>query len=247
MLSKLFGNNGKDLGAFFKASLSMFGETLVMEPSMSRFWFSFINHVLVISSIGLFIYGIYTGLATGIVLFWVIILLPYSFFYHIRKRSLQVWLTYSFITRGQCNTVEAEMKVASQKWSIRGLALIELLFASRSRSNNNDRPAGVIEGIGRMLFSIVETLFDVSEDYLLPAVVIEQSSLKDLAPKLKQLKSNVPAVLAGAFVFDLFGSAISSLASLIYLFILMVGVGIGFVIVSFVPTSLQTGRLSRQA
>ena len=73
-------------------------------------------------------------------------------------------------------------------------------------------------------------VWDLLNNYMIPAVVIEKKSLRDTVPKLKALRSNVPATLMGVFGIDFVGSVALGFILPFYIFsLILVGSSIAAV------------------
>jgi hypothetical protein len=182
-------------------------------------------------------YKLHQGIGIFLMFFIAFIVGPYSYLFHIKMRATLSWLSYACITKKNTSRSEAESKISEIAWSLRFLAFIEFMIANRNQPDRANQGMG--EYIKQMIIGLVITVIDVAENYLLPTMVIEQVSVKDAVPKLTEMKSNIPATLAGAFGFDLIGDAISSFSILIYLGVFVGGLGISFLLGSIVPVSLR--------
>jgi hypothetical protein len=240
MLSKFFGNSGKDLGKLFKSSMDLFADRGVLEPAMKSFGLSIFNHTLFIVATLMVMYDQQTFWAFSIFALQVIVLFPYSFFYSTRMKACQAWMVYAAITNKTSTFEEAHEITQKQKWTLRLFAFIELIFSMKSSKNESKENKGIIAFIASVVFSAFETIFDVAEDYLLPATVIEQKPIQETIGKLEQLKLNIPASLSGAFGFDIFGQAISSFTYFVHILILAAGAVVGFALTPIVPEHLLT-------
>ena len=62
-----------------------------------------------------------------------------------------------------------------------------------------------------MFLGFLEEVWDLVSNFMIPSVIIEEKSIKEIVPDLKKLKNNVPATLTGVFGIDFAGSAVKSL------------------------------------
>jgi hypothetical protein len=233
MLNFLFGNKGKDLMALLSSSLKLFGERAVRVPSFRRFWLATFNRLYALCVVLSIVYGWHRGLGILMIFVGIFILFPVAIFYNVRMKACQARTVYTAITRGSPSFREAKEATAKVKWSVRLFALVELFIAT-------EKDWGDLGWFARMLLSALETAFDVAEDFLLPAVVIEEKGVFKVAAHLVDLKKNVPAALTGAFGLDLFGGAISQLTWFLHLALFVVSVVIGLALGPFVPAAIAT-------
>lgn len=238
MLSYLLGNKGKDLENLFLTSFNLTKNGDLKTPYIRRLIFSAFLHTLSFLSVMMIFYRWNFGLGFGMIFFIAIVLMPYSFLYHIKMRALISYLSYACITNKKTTLDIANAKISEVAWSLRFLSLMEYLIANRG--GENQKGEGVMSFLKNIIIGIIVAVIDVAENYLLPTIVIEQTSIKDAVPKLKQMKNNIPASLAGAFGFDMIGDAISSFSLLIYVGIFGAGAGISFALGSIVPVGLRT-------
>jgi|SRR5579883_137622 len=255
-LDFLFGNKGEDLRALFVCSLKLLGEGTVRTPSYRRLWLAIFNRIFVLTILCLMTYNsrFHLGAVALVIMFpfGLFVLFPFSFFYNVKMKACQTWMAYKALTSGSATIAEGELAARDVKWSLRLFALAELLFATKS---SEDKRAGLVQALSQMLLSALEAVFDVVEAYLLPAMVIEQKSISQVVPHLRDLKKNVPATLAGAFGFDFFGNAISALIWFLHLgifaFGLLIGLGSGYMVpvwaATTVPPALSPGILGSHA
>jgi hypothetical protein len=131
------------------------------------------------------------------------VLLPYAFFFHIKKRACICYLTYAEITRHNATVADAKNVARQQKWNLRLFGFVELALSRANSAIGQSTGYGLFHFLVAGAMAILEGAFEVAESYLLPALMIENISLKAAAEKLKSVKSHVPEVLAGTFGLDI--------------------------------------------
>ncbi len=107
----------------------------------------------------------------------------------------------------------------------------------KSQNGNRKGILGILIGL---FLSFLDEVWDLLSHYMIPSVVIEQKSLKEIIPEIKSLKTNVPATLTGVFGIDFVGNVIGSLFAGIFFISLLVSVGIGYLISLFTQTTIIT-------
>lgn len=236
MLTYFFGNKGSDLKYLLESSVKLFGEGQVLIASKKRLILSAFNHLLLLTGLLFVFYDFHRGPGSIMLAVSIFFMFPFSFFYHVRMRACQTWTIYTTITKNISSWQDAVTATGQVKWSLRFLAMIEFLIATRTENSAKNQGFSLT----RILLSALETVFDVAEDFLLPAIVIEQKSITEVVPKLEQLKTNIPAALTGAFGLDLFGKAIASITFIVRALILLVGCVIGWIAAANVPIDYVT-------
>ena len=234
MLETILGDKGRAIENLFVSSFRMLGEQGNRDLIISRLLFSAIMH-------GLFLLALTRSFGMhgdGYFMLFLLIFIgyPYSFFYHIRQRARQVFVAYGKLTGRPNAYAESKAEIAQVKWDLRLFAIVELTLTNSETQEN--RYGGLLSFLITTALAALEGVFDVAENYLLPAIVIEKLSITHSAEKLKQLKQNVPAVLAGSFGLDMLGGVAASLFGIVNIGIIAFGIGLSFLSVPLLPADL---------
>jgi len=173
-----------------------------------------------------------------IFLFLSFILIFFAFFYNTRQKANLCWLVYA-ILRGKTATYkEANRRTKKLKAQLRFIAFVNILMTYVGGCRSGKR------GIGGFLMNLflrgIIEIWDLVSHYILPATVIEQKHFKELLPKLKALRNNVPATLMGVFGIDFVGDVVGVLLVPIYLFLFVISVGIGYLVSPKTPGTVIT-------
>jgi hypothetical protein len=166
------------------------------------------------------------------------ILVPFRFFYDVRKKAEQSWIVYNTICGKDINYHQAHEHTKSQKSKLRMIAFVDIIvkYANGQRGNKK----GILWGLISIFLSFLNEVWDLLSHYMLPAVVIEQKPLKDIIPEIKALKNNVPATLVGVFGIDFVGNVIKSLFFLIMFIGFVNAIVIWYFIRDWTPEALIT-------
>lgn len=220
---KSFKERLKDTSYLIKHSFVVVGKDKdIKKPTIHMAVFSSIILTLFFASIGLFVFGI-VGL--GILLILLSILLCFiNAFYKMRQKADQSWIVYNTIIGKDISYADAHSHTKTQKGKIRLLAFLNIFL---SRAGSGKQQKGIIGILVSIFFAALREVWDLINHYSVPAVVIEQKSIKELIPKFKSLKNNVPATLTGVFALDFVGNAIGGLLFLIALPFLALSVFVG--------------------
>ena len=73
-------------------------------------------------------------------------------------------------------------------------------------------------------------VWDLLSHYMLPAIVIEQKSMKEIIPEMKSLKKNIPATLVGVFGIDFVGNVVNNAFKFFKFFGFLLALFIGYFI-----------------
>jgi hypothetical protein len=237
VIESLF-NKGKPIGGLLLSSFELLGEDNVKTLILVRCRFSIICHLLFLAAVTFIIYDFHPFFSWLLLLTLIFCVYPYSFFFHVNKRAQQTWAAYGKITNRPTALEEAQKIAIHQKWPLRLFAVAEFFIPSptEDRRNNSQSVSGFLISLG---LAALGGVFDLAESYLLPALMIEQCSLKEAAHKLKQLKQNVPVALTGSFGLDIFGGVVSALLFFIYTGIFLLGVAMTWGAANFLPLPTQ--------
>ncbi|HLC91208.1 MAG TPA: hypothetical protein VJI15_05585 [Candidatus Nanoarchaeia archaeon] len=224
LLKKPLIDRLKDTGYLLKHSFKVFGkETDLFKPLIRMALFSLLEFV----PLFLFLYFFFS-LKIGLVFLLFFLFAPfyiiygvYGVFFYIRQQADQSWLTYNVITGKNISYQEAREHTAKLKPSFRWIAVINLFVAGVSAKKGGQGQ------IARILFSLLEEVWDLVGNFMIPAVVITKKSWKDTIPDLKALKRNVPATLVGVFGIDFAGNILKVLVRYLVPFFLLLGLWIG--------------------
>lgn len=173
----------------------------------------------------------------------ILILKPFSFFYYTRQKADQSWIVYNTLTGQNITYKEAHSHTSLHKGKLRLVALVDILVAY-TKSQNNSRK-GILGILTTLFIGFLTEVWDLLSHYLLPSVVIEEKSIKEIVPEIKSLKSNVPATLTGVFGIDFVGNVVKKLFIGIYAIALLLSVGTGYLMAMFTQITIITiGEIS---
>ncbi|MBT6520417.1 hypothetical protein HOK51_11345 [Candidatus Woesearchaeota archaeon] len=236
---KSFGERLKDTGYLFKHSFTIIGKDKdIKTPIINMVAYSMIMLTILMFSILLIVLKISIPLGVGMIIFSVFILGTHRLFFNVRQKADQSWIVYNTLIGKDVSYDQAHTHTKYHKGKLRFIAFIDVLMTlARSQRGNKKGIIGVI--ITLALTALVE-VWDLLIHYMIPAVVIEQKKLKEIIPEIKSLKNNIPATLAGVFGIDFAGQVVGSIMFLIYLFVLAISVGIGWIMASLSSVAVVT-------
>ena len=113
------------------------------------------------------------------------------------------------------------------------LGFVDLAVAlMNKRGGENKGVVGIVTGLP---MGALTEAWDLLNHYMIPAVVVEDKPLKELLPEIKALRNNVPATLVGVFGIDFAGDALRGLMLPVYLLVLAIGAGLGYLLGPSLP------------
>ncbi|MBI4555975.1 MAG: hypothetical protein HY706_00200 [Candidatus Hydrogenedentes bacterium] len=180
--------------------------------------------------------GGHARLACLVFLFSVFVLLPFGVYLSFDQRACQSRLVYDAARGRSASYWQAWRTVHNARLRLAVLAFVELLLAIVSRKRH---PAGHASQL-QMELSPMRALsesWDLYSHYAIPAIVIEQTTLRGCVPILRRLADHVPAVLLGVFGLDYAGNVIRRLLYPVYLIFL----GFGALFAYYVTSPLEFG------
>lgn len=236
---KPFKDRLKDTGFLIKNSFTIIGKDKdIKTPTIHMVVLSIIMRTFMYLSILFFIIGNFVLIGVFLIAFTLLILKPFSYFYYVRQKADQSWLVYNTACGKDISYDDAHIHTKSEKGKLRIIAFVDLVMAYvRTQKGNRKGILGVIIGI---FLSFLDEVWDLLSHYMIPSVVIEQKSLKEVIPEMKSLKTNVPATLTGVFGIDFVGSVIGSLFTGIFFIVLLISVGIGYLVGLFTQATVIT-------
>lgn len=207
---------------FFAISKIVKKDTGVLKPTYSMVLFSFLKTTLFFTAIILIIEDISIGIGILLIFLWLLFGI-YKYFFFVKRKALQSILLHQTIINGNSNLQNAKegYKDISGKMFFVGLA--DFFVEKGTKGNLQDR-----NFIIRILFSILEEVWDLLKNFMIPVVAIEKKSIKEAVEDLKILKSRVPEILLGVLGFDFVGSFLIGALFPIFVIILFLTAGVSY-------------------
>jgi len=231
---KSFKDRLKDTGFLLKNSFTIIGKDKdIKTPTIRMAILSFIMTTIFFLSIAMFLSSKkLASVASILMAIDILLLLPFSFFYYVRQKANQSWIVYNTLVGKDISYEDAVVHTKLEKGKLRLIAFVDMVVKYISGQKGKERK-GVVGILINLFLSALVEIWDLLSHYMLPAVVIEQKSLKEIVPEIKELKNNVPATLAGVFGIDFAGNVISSLLAPFYLLMFAISVGLGYLLAMF--------------
>jgi hypothetical protein len=235
LISAVSSDKARRIASLIGASFRLLGNQDVRDLLGNRVLYTAFMHYVFLMAVTSLFYQFHAGYGFLLLLCF-IVLLPYAFFFHIKKRACICYLTYAQITLHKATIADSKNVARQQKWNLRLFGFVELALSRANSAIGQSTGYGVFHFLVAGVMAILEGAFEVAESYLLPTLMIENISLKPAAEKLKSLKSHVPEVLAGTFGLDIFGGVASAMLSFVYSAIILVSALLAYFLPKLVPT-----------
>ena len=231
----------KDTGYLLKNSFVIIGkDSDIIKPTIRMAIYSVVLITLFFISLLTFFTGSFVGTGILILLFVVFILFPFKFFYYVRQKANQSWIVYNTITGKDISYADAHAHTRLQKSRLRIVAIVDVVVKFFAGQRTQDQ--GIVGFLINLFLAALLEIWDLLSHYMIPAIVVEQKKLRELIPKIKELRQNVPAALVGVFGIDFVGNVVGFIVIPLYFFVLLVGVGIGWVVAQFeLSTAISLG------
>lgn len=234
---KPFKERMKDTGFLIKNSFTIIGKDKdIKTPTIRMIVLSVIITVCFYLAFLLFLFDSTVLMGLGIFCFALFILVPFKFFFNVREKANQSWIVYNTVCGKDISYEDAKIHTATDKGKWRIIALIDIFMMYASSQKGNKK--GIVGLLISIFLSFLTEVWDLLSHYLLPAIVIEQKSIKEIIPEIKKLKTNVPATLTGVFGIDFVGSVVGSLFAGIFFIMILLSVGIGYVVALFTEVTV---------
>lgn len=150
-----------------------------------------------------------------------LVLIPLSFFLTVRYQAALAWMTVEVLQGKDTNLDRGVARLEGQTVSLMLVAFIRFLFRSASAQGNKNN--ALVSFLISLFFAVLKGLWDVAENFMLPVMVVERLSFSKSIDKLKLLKQNWPAALAGVLGMELLGGVVSSFFGLFFIGGLLLG------------------------
>ncbi len=236
---KPFKDRLKDTGFLIKNSFTIVGKNKnITTPTVHMAVLTAVITILLYSALLTFVLGQFILLGLVFLFFAVFILVPFRFFYDVRQKANQSWIVYNTICGKNITYSDAHQYTRAEKGKLRVIALVDAVMAYANSQKRNRR--GVLGVVIGLFLGFLNQVWDLLSHYMLPAVVIEQKSLKEVVPEIKSLKNNVPATLTGVFGIDFVGNVIRSLFWGVFTVFAFLSLGVGYLIGLFTEVTVVT-------
>ncbi len=221
-----FKTDLKDTYGIIKNSILFLNKREVSKkPIFNMIFYTFLFYTALFLAITLILFQKYSFIGIYLLILSILFLWPYKFYYNVLQKANQSWIIYNAIKGKKVTFSETKKYVSSERKNLVYVALIDFLLVFLS-SQKNDKD-GFMKIIVSLFLSFLAEVWDLLSNYMIPAVIIEKKSLKDVIPKIKTFKDHLAATFTGVFALDYLRTLISKLFSFL-LFVLIISFALKF-------------------
>ncbi len=214
-------------------------DTGILKPTYSMVLFTILKTSLFFLGLILIIEKMSIGLGVLLLFSW-LLLTVYKHFFFVKKKTLQSIMMHQTILTGSTDITKAKQEFNGISGKMFYIGLTDFFIGSGKKWNSQNR-----NFIFVFLFSVLEEVWDLLKNFMIPVVAIEKISLKEAVDELKLLKTKVPETLVGILGVDFVGSfiigALLPIYIIIFLLMTVVAYGMPFVVdvVSFTAIGFE--------
>jgi hypothetical protein len=219
----------KNTVQLLKSSFTLIGEKSGIKKPMVRLaLLSVLMSTLFIVALGCFFSGKAIMLGFICMAILLVVLVPLRFFARTYLKAVMSRITYQSSIGEPVIYGDAARHTRRRTSGLMFLSFVDLFVSYATKQRENQQ--GITGLITSLLMSALAEVWDLLNNYMIPAVVIEGKPLKECVTDIKALRNNVPATLVGVFGIDLAGNMVKNLLFFPSLILLAIGIGIGYLI-----------------
>ncbi|MGC6368002.1 MAG: hypothetical protein ACON35_08415 [Candidatus Marinamargulisbacteria bacterium] len=173
-----------------------------------------------------------------IVLGLICILKPIIFYLIGQQKAVQIWIMYNTIKGNDISYEDAKNYVKKYRWRTFLSSLIELIAKAPNKTQKNEHKSGIMRIILNLVLNVLMEILDLISNFMLPAIIIEEKTLKEASGSLKSLKNNVGESITGVIGMDLIGSTVATISTKIFFLFSLFGIFIGWLVPQFIDSNL---------
>lgn len=210
-----FFDSLNDTMSLGKNTFTIIGKnTEILKPTIAQIKIALVLYILLIASI----FSIFYANGALQIIGWLLVfplLLVFFLFPYVKTyyKAAQCWIVYNAFG-GKNITYQDGLKRANEnKGDIITLATIDIITGIIvNQLKNGKRPEGLFGIIIGIVLSFIGTIieegWDLISHFLLPASIIEEKTVREVLPELKDIKNNITGALAGVLGIGFAGDQI---------------------------------------
>ncbi|UYM14655.1 hypothetical protein [Endozoicomonas euniceicola] len=236
-LSSGLGAKGKDIKGLLTGSVSLLGKDAdIFKLAFRMTLFKTIAMTMCLACVYYFL--IAQDYLTGMLLILLTLMAgPVFSFIQMRYKAVGSWMIYDILQGKDTDIPSGARAIKGMGFSLFLYSMIDYLIKSKSSEESDSESNTGSNFFINLLFDVFSEVWDLVKNFSLPAIVIDQSTIRQIPEKLSLLKKNIPGALAGVLGIDLIGSLIGSLSLVLFLPALALGAGVGYLGHSLFPES----------
>ncbi|MFH1636834.1 MAG: hypothetical protein ABIB71_00235 [Candidatus Woesearchaeota archaeon] len=232
----------KDTIQLVKNTFAVLGKNpQALKPTWTQIWIGAVFYSLIVLSIlAIIIYPPFLLIGVPIIILSVLFFLFIFPFLKMKYRAAQCWIVYHSFTGNKISYKDGVKRAKQNKWDIIVLTIFDIvLTALAKRLKAGSGRKGILGSILNIVMLVlgkaVEEGWDLIGHYLLPASIIQEKSVTEALPEIKNIKDNVPGALAGVFAMDFAGDMIRSYFIFLGIVLFLLGAAAYFLLQTWIP------------
>ncbi|MDO8428605.1 MAG: hypothetical protein Q7S92_05330 [Candidatus Diapherotrites archaeon] len=231
-----FFDSIQDTGSLLKNTFKIIAKNpAIFKPTLAQIFLGCLFYLFVVLGLlGIFYASgaiqYFSILAFFFFLFLLLLIFPFIKMYY---KAAQCWIVYTTFTGKPDTSYSAGItRARKNKKDIFLLAVFDILLnlvANKLKQGTNKGGLWIIVNIAMFfLGKLVEEGWDLVSHFLLPASIIQEKSVMQTVPELKNIKNNVTGALAGVLGIDFVGDVVRGYITSLLIVLVLLSVGIGF-------------------
>ncbi len=232
-----FFDSLKDTGNLVKQTFVMIGKNPeIFKPTIAQIVIGLIFYIIILISLA-FMFLTQTLQSIGVILLLISVLFLFFIFPFMRiyYKAAQCWVVYNTVSGRQCAYKEGIARARKNKWDIFVIGLIDIIVGivvSKIRESKSF--------LAKIVAAIIGEAWDLIGNFLLPAAIIKDQTVRQAVPELKNLRKNIPGAVAGTLGFDFVGGIALMYINIILIIVtILVGLFGFFTLGSYVPLAVM--------
>jgi hypothetical protein len=163
LISAINSDKARRFANLIGSSFRLLGTEDIRDLLESRIFYTAFMHYLFLMAVTSLLYQFHPGWGFLLLICYLLVLLPYAFFFHIKRRACICYLTYAQITRRKATIADARNVARQQKWNLRLFGFVELALSRANSAIVQSNSAGLFRFLVASVMAILEGAFEVAE------------------------------------------------------------------------------------
>ena len=227
-LSSGLGAKGKDIKGLLTGCVSLIGKDAdIFKLAFRMTLFKTIAMTMCLACVYYFM--IAQDYLTGMLLILLTLMAgPVFSFIQMRYKAVGSWMIYDILQGKDTDIPSGARAIKGMGVSLFLYSIIDYMVRSKSSEGSDEDSNTGSHFLTSLLLGVFSEVWDLVKNFSIPAIAIDQSSIRQIPEKLSLVKKNVPGALVGVLGIDLIGSLIGSLSLVLFLPALALGAGAGY-------------------
>ena len=227
-LSSGLGAKGKDIQGLLSGCVSVIGKDAdIFHLAFRMTLFKSLSMIMWLACIYYFL--IAQDYLTGTLLILLTLMAgPVFSFIQIRYKAIGSWMIYDILKGNDTDIKSGARAIKGMGGTLFLYSIVDYLVKSKSSEATDEESASAGNFLTNIVLGIFSEVWDLVKNFSMPAIVIDQSGIRQIPGKLSILKKNIPGTLVGVLGIDLIGSLIGSLFMIVMFPALALGAAAGY-------------------